>query len=182
MWKNQIFYKPFNYGQYVDNEGRIHNVEDDYSLYSGNETIISYEYRNTTINPVTGKLYILNDSMMNARYNGYSMAFKALAFVPCITIFICFGVFIAKYGRYAKPTSENPYAGRLRKRRRHKFSARKKWNSFRVWVRGAGPFLTRFRKRQEETIDQSDQESKKEIKDESVDKASEDIGLQDVPV
>ena len=149
MWKNQIFYVPFDYGQYVDLEGRIHNVEDDYSLNSNNETILSFLFRNSTIDPHTGLRYIESDSMMNARYNGYSTALKGLAFIPSISVFLLFGILVWIYGRYPKPTKDNPYGGRLRKRRR-KFNARKKWNSFRIWVQGTAPVLTRFRRRRSE--------------------------------
>ncbi|XP_035825513.1 transmembrane protein 117 [Aplysia californica] len=150
MWKNQIFYSPFDYGQYVDSEGRIHTVTDRFSLDNANESILTFDYRNVTINPDTGQRYILGDTMMNARYNGYSMGLKGMAFVPSIAVFLLFGIFVWIYGRRPKPTQENPYGGRLRKRRRRRFSARKKWNSIRMWFRGAAPVLTRFRSRREE--------------------------------
>ena len=123
------------------------------SLNSNNATILSFAWRNSTINPDTGVTYYAMDSMMNARYNGYSLALKGMAFVPCIVVFILFGVFVWIYGRFPKPTKQNPYGGRLRKRRRNKFNARKKWNTFRIWVRGTAPILTRFKKTKEDDTD-----------------------------
>ena len=83
---------------------------------------------------------------MNARYNGYTKTVKMLAFVPSLAVFLTFGTMVAIYGRRARPTKQDPYGGRLRKRRR-RFNARKKWNSLRSWFQGAMPNLTRFRHR-----------------------------------
>ncbi|RUS86404.1 hypothetical protein EGW08_005854, partial [Elysia chlorotica] len=68
MWKNQIFYTPYQYGQYVDDFGRIYTVMDQYSLDHANSSTLTFEYRNVTINPETNERYILGDTMMNARY------------------------------------------------------------------------------------------------------------------
>lgn len=115
MWKNQIFYAPYDYGQYVDNEGRIHTVKDTYSLENHNETLLSFAYRNSTINPLTNQTYISEDSVMNSRYYNYSLGVKAIAFIPSIAAFITFGLLIYNFGRF-RPTKEDPYAGRLLKR------------------------------------------------------------------
>ncbi|KAK3738650.1 hypothetical protein RRG08_049536, partial [Elysia crispata] len=146
MWKNQIFYTPYQYGQYVDDFGRIYTVMDQYSLDHANSSTLTFEYRNVTINPDTKERYILGDTMMNARYNGYTKTVKMLAFVPSLAVFLTFGTMVAIYGRRARPTKQDPYGGRLRKRRR-RFNARKKWNSLRSWFQGAMPNLTRFRHR-----------------------------------
>ena len=53
MWKNQIFYTPYQYGQYVDDFGRIYTVMDQYSLDHANSSTLTFEYRNVTINPDT---------------------------------------------------------------------------------------------------------------------------------
>lgn len=115
MWKNQIFYAPYDYGQYVDGEGKIHTVKDDYSLENHNETLLSFNYRNSTINPLTNQTYISGDTVMNSRYKEYGLGVKAIAFIPSIAAFITFGVLIFIFGRF-KPTKEDPYAGRLLKR------------------------------------------------------------------
>lgn len=146
MWKNQIFYQPYDYGQYTDDDGRIFTVKDEYSLENANKTTLTLEYRNSTINPLTNRTYFSDDYYMNARYNGYSLALKGLAFIPSLTVFLIFGILVLIYGTYPRPTKENPYAGRLRKRRR-RFNARKKWNSLRTWMRDSTPILTRFKRR-----------------------------------
>ncbi|GFR90789.1 transmembrane protein 117 [Elysia marginata] len=146
MWKNQIFYTPYQYGQYVDEFGRIYSVMDQYSLDNANSSTLTFEYRNVTINPDTKERYILGDTMMNARYHGYTKTVKMLAFVPSLAVFLTFGTMVAIYGRRAKPTQQDPYGGRLRKRRR-RFNARKKWNSIRSWFQGSMPILRKWRTR-----------------------------------
>ena len=131
MWKNQIFYAPFDFGQYVDPEGRIHSVNDPYSLGNFNESMMTFTYRNNTIDPITGLRYIELDTVMNARYNGYSLGLKAMAFVPSIGIFIAFGILVWIYGRMPKPTKADPYAGRLKKRKKRRFTMRIGWKRLR---------------------------------------------------
>ncbi|CAL1540115.1 unnamed protein product [Lymnaea stagnalis] len=163
MWKNQMFYAPFDYGQYIDDHGRIYTVLDAYSLAYANKTTLTFSYRNSTVNPETGDLYVLGDTRMNARYNGYALGLKGLAFIPSLAVFLVFVMMIAIYGRRPKPTKDNPYGGRLLKRRRKRFSARKKWISLRAWLSGTTPSLTHFRRRtsdaavrQEEGVDEVD--------------------------
>ncbi|XP_070200013.1 transmembrane protein 117-like isoform X2 [Littorina saxatilis] len=146
MWKNQIFYVPYDYGQYVDAEGRIHSVNDDYTINNLNETLVSFAYRNATVaDNTTGQRYIELDNIMNARYNGYSVGLKAIAFVPCICVFITFFIFIGVYGRLPKPTKEDPYAGRLKKRKKRGFSVRLGWQRLRKRMRGTRAVLTGFK-------------------------------------
>lgn len=121
MWKNQIFYGPYDYGQYVNDEGRIYTVQDDYSLENFNETQITYAYRSTTINPFTNKTFVEGDTHMNTKYLNYHLGVKAIAFFPSIFSFIVFGVLIWQFGRF-KPTEQDPYAGRLKKRIKKRFS------------------------------------------------------------
>ncbi|XP_062582090.1 transmembrane protein 117-like [Saccostrea cucullata] len=116
MWKNQIFYYPFDYGQYVDSDGKIHSVTDEYSLKTFNETQLSYSYRSVTINPNTNATYLAGDTVMNARYNGYHIAIKLIAFIPAVAAFVTFGVLLWKFGRRV-PHDKDVYAGRLKKRR-----------------------------------------------------------------
>ncbi|XP_021353314.1 transmembrane protein 117-like isoform X2 [Mizuhopecten yessoensis] len=152
MWKNQIFYKPIDYGQYVDAEGRIHTVLDDYSLKNFNESMLTWSYRNQTINPLTNATYLQGDMVVSTRYYGYSLALKGLAFVPALVAFIVFGVTIWMFGRF-KPTKDDPYAGRLKKRgKRRRFSLRNISSSFRkIELRRkvqAVPRLLHFRRKQ----------------------------------
>jgi hypothetical protein len=121
MWKNQIFYAPYDYGQYTNPDGRIYTVQDDYSLENFNETQITYSFRNATINPETGKPYIDGDTHMNTKFFDNSFAIKGLAFIPSIAAFIVFGVLIWMFGRF-KPTEHDPYAGRLKKRLKKRLS------------------------------------------------------------
>ncbi|XP_059178356.1 transmembrane protein 117-like [Physella acuta] len=117
MWKNQMFYSPQNFGQYVDENNKIYTVTDPLSL-EANSTVLSLRYRQTHINNLTGELYILGDIEMNSRYVGYPLHLKGFAFIPCLSIFFIFAVMIFIYGRKPKPTENNPYAGRLLKRKR----------------------------------------------------------------
>jgi hypothetical protein len=128
MWKNQIFYGPFDYGQYTDSEGRIHSVTDEYSLKTFNESQLSYSYRSVTINPVTNATYLAGDTVMNARYNDYHLVLKALAFIPSVAAFLTFGILLWKFGRRV-PHDRDVYAGRLKKRRRD--GNKVKFNKFR---------------------------------------------------
>ena len=129
MWKNQIFYSPYDYGQYVDSEGKIHSVQDDYSLENHNETLLSYDYRSVTVNPNTNKTYLEGDTVMNTRYKGYHLAIKLIAFVPSVTAFIVFGVLVWKFGR-RKPSDEDVYAGRLKKRKKRQKQTRFSFRNF----------------------------------------------------
>ncbi|XP_069132726.1 transmembrane protein 117-like isoform X2 [Argopecten irradians] len=152
MWKNQIFYKPYDYGQYVDSEGRIHTVLDDYSLQNFNESLLTWTYRNNTINPSTNASYLEGDMVVSTRYYDFSLALKGLAFVPALVAFIVFGITVWMFGRY-KPTKDDPYGGRLKKRRKkRRFSLRNLSSSFRkMELRRkvqAVPRLLHFRRKQ----------------------------------
>lgn len=128
MWKNQIMYVPVDFAQYTDPEGRIHTTNDLMSLLTTNATILSYAWRNSTINPDTNVTYLATDTIMNARYNDYAFVWKALAFIPSIGVFILFGVLIFLFGRY-KPSERDRYAGRLKKRRKKGRFSMKFWKS-----------------------------------------------------
>ena len=68
MWKNQIFYSPYEYGQYIAPDNRIHTVRDVYSLENHNETYLNYEWRRNNTNPLTNESYIAGDMVMNSRF------------------------------------------------------------------------------------------------------------------
>ncbi|XP_014780206.1 transmembrane protein 117 isoform X1 [Octopus bimaculoides] len=121
MWKNQLFYKPYDYGQYVGADNRIYTVLSTEQLGIHNESMVSFEWRNSTINPETNKTFVMEDPVMNSRFMNYSMATKSIAFIPCLLAFVALGVTVSVFGRF-KPTKEDPYAGRLKKRKRKRFS------------------------------------------------------------
>ena len=79
-----------------------------------------------TINPETNQTYLAGDTHMNTKYLNFSLGVKSIAFLPSIIAFIVFGVLIWSFGRF-KPTQDNPYAGRLKKRVRKRFSFRMPW-------------------------------------------------------
>uniref|UniRef100_A0A3P9MID6 Transmembrane protein 117 n=1 Tax=Oryzias latipes TaxID=8090 RepID=A0A3P9MID6_ORYLA len=53
MWKNQIFYKPYEYGQYVGPGEKIYTVEEPETLQNFNHSTLTYEWRSTNIDPST---------------------------------------------------------------------------------------------------------------------------------
>lgn len=152
MWKNQMFYKPFDYGQYTDSEGRIHTVLDDYSLNTFNESLFTWSYRNETINPLTNETYLDGDLVISTRFYDYSLPIKGIAFIPALVAFIVFGLSVWIFGRF-KPTKDDPYGGRLKKRKKKgRFSFRNISSSFRkMELRRkvqAVPKLLRFKRKQ----------------------------------
>lgn len=135
MWKNQIFYGPYDYGQYTGPEGRIYTVQDDYSLENFNESQVTFDYRSTTINPDTNKTYVDGDTHMNTKYLNYALGVKCIAFIPSVIALIVFGVLIWNFGRF-KPTESDPYAGRLKKRMKRKISFKESLKKLRLpWKR-----------------------------------------------
>lgn len=114
MWKNQIFYKPIDFGQYVGPDDRIYSVKDDWSLsHYKNETIFSYHWRTTNyIDPMTNKTFAELDTHSNSRYRGYSLALRGLAFIPSLCILVMFGVLIIIFGREGTKQFETPKKSR----------------------------------------------------------------------
>lgn len=99
MWKNQIFYDPFTFGQYTDSEGYIYSVQDQSFLNTANQTMLSYDWRSQNINPATNKSYFKTDPRMNSKYLNFALALKGIAFIPSIVAFLTFGTLIWRYGR-----------------------------------------------------------------------------------
>ena len=99
MWKNQIFYDPYTFGQYTDSEGYIYTVSNTTFVANANKTTLSHEWRCKHTNPMTNKSYCEGDMKMNSKYLGYSLGLKGLAFVPSIVAFIVFGLLLWFYGR-----------------------------------------------------------------------------------
>ena len=119
MWKNQIFYEPYAYGQYTGPQGKVFTVHNQTQLATFNESYLSYDWRVNNTNPETNETYIMEDTYMNSRYYGITLPVKSTAFVPNIAAAIVFGVLVWLFGR-RKPTETDPYAGRLKRRKRRK--------------------------------------------------------------
>uniref|UniRef100_A0A4W3JXE2 Transmembrane protein 117 n=1 Tax=Callorhinchus milii TaxID=7868 RepID=A0A4W3JXE2_CALMI len=102
MWKNQIFYQPYEYGQYVGPGEKIYTVQDADCLKDLNKTTLSWEWRSTNISPLTNKTYTHGDLFLYSRFVGANLGVKCLAFVPSILAFILFGFFICFFGRFQK--------------------------------------------------------------------------------
>ncbi|CAD7672242.1 unnamed protein product [Nyctereutes procyonoides] len=102
MWKNQIFYKPHEYGQYIGPGQKIYTVKDSESLKDLNRTKLSWEWRSNHTNPQTNKTYVEGDMFLHSRFIGASLDVKCLAFVPSLIAFVWFGFFIWFFGRFLK--------------------------------------------------------------------------------
>ncbi|XP_036432183.1 transmembrane protein 117 isoform X1 [Colossoma macropomum] len=100
MWKNQIFYKPYEYGQYVGPGEKIYTVEEPDTLSHFNRSTLTWEWRSTNINPRTNLTYIHRDMFLHSRYIGASLDVKCLAFIPSLAAFVLFGFFIWLFGRF----------------------------------------------------------------------------------
>jgi len=99
MWKNQIFYSPFVFGQYTDPGGYIYSVTDTKFLETANETTLSYAWRSKTIIPATNESFATTDPGMNSKYLEFALGLKGIAFIPSIVAFLTFGCLIWCYGR-----------------------------------------------------------------------------------
>ncbi|XP_068789910.1 transmembrane protein 117 isoform X1 [Struthio camelus] len=102
MWKNQIFYKPHEYGQYIGPGQKIYTVKDSESLKDLNRTKLSWEWRSNNTNPLTNRTYAEGDMFLHSRYTGSSLDVKCLAFIPSLLAFALFGFFIWFFGRFQK--------------------------------------------------------------------------------
>ncbi|XP_072408068.1 transmembrane protein 117 isoform X2 [Chiloscyllium punctatum] len=102
MWKNQIFYQPFEYGQYVGPGQKIYTVGDPDTLKNLNKTTLNWEWRSTNTDPLTNRTYAQSDLLLHSRYIGARLGIKCLAFIPSILAFILFGFFIWFFGRFQK--------------------------------------------------------------------------------
>lgn len=100
MWKNQIFYKPYEYGQYVGPGEKIYTVEEPETLRDFNHSTLTYEWRSTTVDVRTNATYVERDMFLHSRYIGASLDIKCLAFIPSLAAFVLFGFFIWFFGRF----------------------------------------------------------------------------------
>ncbi|XP_048862246.1 transmembrane protein 117 isoform X2 [Brienomyrus brachyistius] len=100
MWKNQIFYEPYEYGQYVGPGEKIYTVEVPETLVNFNRSTLTWEWRSSNIDPETNLTYVLQDMFLHSRYIGTSIDIKCLAFIPSLAAFALFGFFISLLGRF----------------------------------------------------------------------------------
>ena len=112
MWKNQIFYEPFVYGQYTDNEHYIYTVSDREFLANATKETLSYQWRWTNLNPISNKTYGLEDHKMNSRYYGVPLSIKGTAFIPSLLSFTLFGILVKFFSKGAPPTKVTPVQGK----------------------------------------------------------------------
>lgn len=110
MWKNQIFYQPYEYGQYVGPGKQILNVEKGETLRKFNRSTLTYEWRAKNVDPSTNRPYVEQDLSLNSRYIGASIQIKCLAFIPSVLAFLSFGFFFWLLGRFPDP---EPFAENL---------------------------------------------------------------------
>lgn len=100
MWKNQIFYRPYEYGQYVGPGDKIYTVEEPETLASFNHSTLTYDWRSTNVDPNTNLSYVERDMFLHSRYTGVSLDVKCLAFIPSLAAFVLFGFFVWLFGRF----------------------------------------------------------------------------------
>lgn len=100
MWKNQIFYKPYEYGQYVGPGEKIFTVEEPHTLGDFNRSTLTYKWRSSNVDPLTNRSYVHRDMFLHSRYVGASLDIKCLAFIPSLAAFVLFGFFIWLLGRF----------------------------------------------------------------------------------
>lgn len=100
MWKNQIFYTPYEYGQYVGPGDKIYTVEEPETLVQFNRSTLTYDWRSTNVDPKTNLSYVERDMFLHSRYTGASLDVKCLAFVPSLAAFVLFGFFVWLFGRF----------------------------------------------------------------------------------
>ena len=108
MWKNQIFYEPFVYGQYTDDQDYIHTVADRDFLANATKETLSYAWRWSHVNPLTNKTYGLEDQKMNSRYFGVPLSVKGTAFIPSLFSFALFGILVKFFSKGGPPVKVAP--------------------------------------------------------------------------
>lgn len=100
MWKNQIFYTPYEYGQYVGPGDKIYTVEEPETLVNFNHSTLTYHWRAANVDPNTSQSYVERDMFLHSRYTGASLDVKCLAFIPSLAAFVLFGFFVWLFGRF----------------------------------------------------------------------------------
>uniref|UniRef100_A0AAV2KXK5 Transmembrane protein 117 n=1 Tax=Knipowitschia caucasica TaxID=637954 RepID=A0AAV2KXK5_KNICA len=110
MWKNQMFYQPYEYGQYVGPGEKIFTVEEPETLVLFNHSTLTYEWRSSNTDPRTNQSYVDRDMFLHSRFVGASLDVKCLAFIPSLAAFVLFGFFVWLFGRFqdCETITENP--------------------------------------------------------------------------
>ena len=108
MWKNQIFYEPFVYGQYTDDQDYIFTVADRDFLANATEETLSYAWRWSHVNPLTNETYGSEDQKMNSRYFGVPLSVKGTAFIPSLFSFALFGILVKYFSKGGPPVKVAP--------------------------------------------------------------------------
>ncbi|KAF6199977.1 hypothetical protein GE061_006275 [Apolygus lucorum] len=99
MWKNQIFYSPEKFGQYIGPDNKIFTVSDMAILQTGNKTLWTWQER-SKINEKTKEPYYYYDMKMNTRYMRYPLHVKCMAFIPSMVTLSIYLSLIFLYGRF----------------------------------------------------------------------------------
>ena len=108
MSKNQVFYEPFVYGQYTDDQQYIYTVSDRDFLANATVDTLSYAWRWTHVNPLTNRTYGSEDQKMNSRYIGYHLSAKGTAFTPSHLVFTMFGILVKYFSKGNPPNNVAP--------------------------------------------------------------------------
>lgn len=104
MWKNQIYYDPFVYGQYTDESGYIYTVSERDFIANATKATLSYAWRWNHINPLTNQTYGMQDHKMNSRFLGFPFKLKGIAFFPSLFAFAMFGILVKFFSTEELPT------------------------------------------------------------------------------
>lgn len=126
MLKNQIFYKPYEYGQYVGPGEKIFTVEEPDTLSNFNRSTLTYDWRSTNVDPGTNLTYVDRDMFLHSRYVGASLDIKCLVFIPSLAAFVLFGFFIWLLGRFQEsetfPESQDKTYERIKRKSPSEYS------------------------------------------------------------
>lgn len=97
MMKNQIFYKPYDYGQYVGPDGKVYSIKNQTFLATANKKTLTYEWRWS--HPTPSNSFGKYDHVVNSRFHNHPLAVTGKACIPALLILIMFGVMIWVFGR-----------------------------------------------------------------------------------
>lgn len=99
MWKNQIFYDPYIYGQYTDNDGYIYTICNNTWLVNATREMVSYSWRWNSSNHWSNQTYGQEDHRTNSKYLGFPLSLKGIAFIPSLSAFLVFGYLAKRFSR-----------------------------------------------------------------------------------
>ena len=100
MWKNQIFYDPYMYGQYTDSDGYIYTICNRTWLVNATREMVSYSWRwNSSNHWAANQTYGEEDHRTNSKYLGFPLSLKGIAFIPSLAAFVLFGYLAKRFSR-----------------------------------------------------------------------------------